>query len=115
MVKKAEEMRLEVKERMRSGEGSVKLLHILEREEYRGNSRLIAKIILEPNCSIGWHKHENEEEIFYLLSGKAVFTDGETEKELLPGDACVTLGGEGHSIANKGQETVELLAVILNY
>ena len=115
MVKKAEQMRHELKKRMRGGDGTVELVHILEGGEYKGKARLFAKIILQPGCSIGAHIHEGEEEIFYLLRGEASFMDGETEKRLLPGDAAVTLGGEGHSIANRGQETVELVAVILTY
>ena len=40
--------------------------------------------------------------------------DGE-ERELQPGDAVLTGGGASHSIANIGEETLELLAVILTY
>lgn len=48
MVKKAEQMRRELKERMRGGDGAVELVHILEDGEYKGKARLLAKIILRP-------------------------------------------------------------------
>jgi mannose-6-phosphate isomerase-like protein (cupin superfamily) len=53
-----------------------------------------------------------EEEIFYLISGKGFVNDNGTEKEIGSGDAVLT-SGASHSIENRGQEPLVLLAVIL--
>ncbi len=113
MVKTRNEMEREVRERMRDGAGSIEILHVFKKEELGGRARLFARLILKPGCSIGWHVHEGEEEIFYIISGAARVDDNGVKKDVGPGDAVLTGGGAGHSIENTGRETVELLAVIL--
>jgi quercetin dioxygenase-like cupin family protein len=117
MIKRAEDMVCEIKERMRGGEGRVLITHLLQSGEFKGKSRLIARLSLGPGCSIGYHDHQNEEEIFYVLSGQATLTEApdSPEQTLRPGDAAITLGGEGHFIRNAGDEPLELLALILLY
>ena len=61
MIKRSAEMTDNVKVNMRGGDGRVSIREILLKGEYKGNSRLIGVITLEPGCSIGAHIHENEE------------------------------------------------------
>ena len=115
MIKRTESMVGEIRERMRGGAGQVTVTPILLPGEYRGKARLLARITLNPGCSIGYHQHLNEEEIFYILSGEAVLADNEENNGqiLRPGDASITLNGQSHSIRNAGGEPLELLALIL--
>ena len=115
MVKNAQQMEREIRERMRGGDGEVEILHLLNQGEYRGKARMLAKITLKPGCSIGYHMHENEEEIFYVLSGTVLYDDNGKQRELKAGDASIALGGTGHAIKNEGNASVELMAVILTY
>ena len=115
MVRKANDMQTEIKEKMRGGEGSVLITHIFKQEELKGKSRLCARITLNPGCSIGLHEHVNEEEIFYIIKGKGIVNDNGIKKEVEAGDAILTGGGASHSIENTGDEPLELMAVILLY
>jgi mannose-6-phosphate isomerase-like protein (cupin superfamily) len=108
-------MEQELKEQMRSGKGTVTITHILKQNELGGKCRLLAKISIEPGCSIGSHTHENEEEIFYILKGQAVIDDNGTSVVVRPGDAVLTGGGASHAVENIGDETLEMAAVILLY
>jgi len=115
MIKRSNEMVQEIKEQMRGGKGSVEITHILNQNEINGKSRLIAKVTLNPGCSIGWHEHVNEEEMYYIIKGKAVVDDNGQKHELNHGDASLTVGGKSHSIENAGDEPLEFIAVILLY
>jgi len=115
MIKKAEQMVKEIKEQMRGGKGSVELTHVFMKDELKGKSRLFAKITLNPGCSIGPHQHVDEEEIFYILEGKALVDDDGVKREVAPGDAVLTGGGATHSIENIGDKPLVLMAVILLY
>ncbi len=115
MIKRKEEMISQIKEHMRNGDGQAVITPILEKGEYNGHSRLVATITLEPNCSIGPHVHENEEEIFYILEGQAIYLDNGETVILDTGDSCVCLSGQTHSIANRSDKTLKLFAVILTY
>ena len=115
MIKRAEEMKSAVKVNMRDGDGQVVVTNILESGEYKGRSRLVATLTLEPGCSIGEHVHENEEEIFYVIEGEAQYLDNGEWVTLRKGDSCLCLGGQTHSIANRGDKTLVVVAVILTY
>lgn len=115
MIKTAESMVREIKEQMRGGEGRVVLTHLLQSDELTGKARLVARLTLEQGCSIGVHQHLDEEEIFTVIQGEAVFNDNGVEKILKTGDVALTRGGEIHGIRNDRPETLEFLAVILLY
>jgi mannose-6-phosphate isomerase-like protein (cupin superfamily) len=115
MIRKSKDMTKEVREKMRDGSGQVEIVHVFKKEELKGKARLFARLILNKNCSIGFHTHENEEEIFYILSGKARVDDNGTIYEAYAGDAVLTGNGAGHSISNQQDEPLHVLAVILLY
>lgn len=113
MIRKAEECATEAREHMRDGNGTVKMTHFVNKEELYGKGRLFSRITLEPGCSIGWHIHETDSEIFFVERGRPVYNDGGTEKEAAPGDVLICPAGTGHSIANPTDETVDVIAVIV--
>jgi mannose-6-phosphate isomerase-like protein (cupin superfamily) len=115
MVKKINNMKTEIREKMRGGKGNVKLLHILNKEEMKGKVRLLAKIALNPGCSIGTHEHIDEEEAYYILKGKGMVNDNGTERNVSEGDVILTGDGASHSIENTGDEPLEFIAVIMLY
>ena len=115
MVKRKSEMNEQIKVAIRGGDGQAVVTNILDKGEYKGNARLLGVITLEKDCSIGAHVHENEEEVFYVIEGTAVYNDNGKTVILEKGDSCVCLGGEEHSIANRNDETLKVFAVILTY
>ena len=115
MLKKMEDMKKEIRERMRDGKGSVEIRHIFTQDELTGKCRLFARVTLGPGCSIGTHTHDREEEIYYILSGAATVDDNGNVRTLRPGDAVLTGNGAYHSIENTGTEDLVLMAVILLY
>ncbi|MGN1418468.1 MAG: cupin domain-containing protein [Acutalibacteraceae bacterium] len=116
MIKRSQDMTKTVKVAMRGGDGQAVVTDILDKGEYKGKARLVGTILLEPGCSIGPHIHENEEEIFYVISGTASYNDNGTTITLNKGDSCICLGGQTHSIANNSEnENLTVFAVILTY
>ena len=115
MIRKNHEMEKEVRERMRDGVGTVEVLHVFRSRELKGKTRLFARLRLPAGSSIGFHRHEGEEEIFYILSGTGEVSEGGPLSAVGPGDAALTGGGGGHSISNTGTAPLEILAVILVY
>ncbi|MCX7923398.1 MAG: cupin domain-containing protein [Clostridia bacterium] len=115
MIRRADEMVKEIREQMRGGKGTVELTHVFKQEELKGKSRLCAKIVLNPGCSIGMHEHVNEEEIYYIIKGKGLVQESETRYEVSTGDAILTGDGASHAIENIGDEPLEIMAVILLY
>ncbi len=113
MIKRANEMITEIKHQMRGGNGSVELTHIFRQDELTGKARLFAKVTLNKGCSIGLHNHDAEEEIYYIIQGRAVVNDNGNITEVSAGDAVLTGNGGSHCIENKEDEPVVMIAVIL--
>ena len=66
MIKRAEDMVKLYNEHMRGGDGTVEIIRYLEPEEFNGNAKMIAKLVLKPGCSIGEIHMKGEEEIIVL-------------------------------------------------
>jgi mannose-6-phosphate isomerase-like protein (cupin superfamily) len=115
MVRQKAQMVLDIREQMRDGKGEVEILHIFKKDELKGKARLLARITLKKGCSIGYHEHHGEEEIFYIIKGRGVVQDNDEERPVGPGDAVLTGAGSGHSIRNDEDDPLELVAVILLY
>ena len=115
MVRRSADMTSEVREWMREGSGQVEILHIFKKDELKGKARLFARLRLGKGCSIGYHSHENEEEVFYVIKGSGRATEDDTEYDVESGDAILVGGGGGHTIRNTADEPLEILAVILLY
>ncbi len=114
MIRKKEDLNYEYREHMRDGEGTVELVNFINSpEELCGKGRLFSKIILKPGTSIGYHIHEDDSELFYILSGTAEYNDNEDVKEVKAGDVMICPPGSGHGISNNSEKTVELIAVIV--
>ena len=65
MFKQEKDWKPELRHEVRNGKGDVTFNHIYAKgTELNPNMRLFAKLVLEPGCSIGWHVHENEDEIY---------------------------------------------------
>ena len=114
MIRSQKDCPVEYREHMRDGDGTVKLTSFIAGPgEMCGKGRLFSKIVLEPGCSIGYHVHEHDSELFYFAKGTAVYNDNGTEVEVKAGDVAICPVGEGHGVANRSGEVVEIIAVIV--
>ena len=113
MITRAKECKVELREHMRNGDGTVKITSLASAADLYQKGRMFANITLLPGCGIGYHVHEKESEFFYIIKGNAVYNDNGKETVLCAGDVSITASGEGHSIMNKSDENVEIVALII--
>ena len=114
MIRRQNECKVEYREHMRDGDGTVELTSFIAGpEELNGKGRLFSKITLKPGCSIGFHIHDKDAELFYILKGNAEYNDNGTIVPVSAGDVTICPTGTGHGIANRTDETVELVAVLV--
>lgn len=98
---------------VQGGAGLIHIKELTDQEGLYGHGRLFAHIVVDPGCSIGDHPHHEETEFYYILKGEALFSDNGTETVVRAGDVCATGGGERHSLENRSEEPVELMALIV--
>ena len=68
---------------------------------------------LEPGCSIGYHVHEGEAELFYFVEGTGRVQDDDKIIDVKAGDSMATFSGHGHSVENTGDVDLVLVAAIV--
>lgn len=113
MIKKSDSFQADLRENMRGGDGIVEVTGFVSPEELNNKGRLFGKITLKPGCSIGYHVHESDSELFYIIKGTAVYDDNGQKVTVSQGDVTITPAGTGHSIKNESSEDVELIALIV--
>lgn len=113
MIKKIQDFKTELRENMRGGDGTVVVSSFVTAEELNNKGRLFGKITLKPGCGIGFHVHESDSELFYIIKGTATYDDNGKKVTVSAGDATLTPAGTGHAIKNEGTEDVELIALIV--
>ena len=69
---------------------------------------------LEPGSSIGFHAHEINSEIIYIISGKADFLYDGGREEAAAGECHYCPKGHSHSMINNGSEDLVFFAVVPN-
>ena len=113
MIRKKQDQAIEFKN-IRNGIGEVEMHKICESiDELYGAGRLFNRMIIAPGNSIGEHKHEGDNEIFYFLSGTGEYNDNGTKVQVGPGDTTVCNDGEMHGLVNTGDVPLEHIALIL--
>ncbi|NJD01498.1 MAG: cupin domain-containing protein [Ruminiclostridium sp.] len=115
MIQPVENMETETRDKMRGGNGEIGLRHILKQNQLKGKCRLFSELVIKPGCSIGLHRHDGEEEIFYIVKGEGLADDNGSKQLLKAGDVMLTGDGASHSIENTGNVDLVIIAVILLY
>ncbi len=113
MIKRAGDQRIEFLTEYQGGEGTIEVQHVLESGDYTNPYfDMLLKVTIPPGVSVGMHSHEGITEAVFILSGQALYDDGE-ERLLHPGDAAVVAESERQSIRSAGDMPMTYMACIV--
>ena len=104
-----------LREKPQGGAGRICGRHPFKAEDRPGSTsfKMIGEMTLARDCAIGFHVHENDEEIYLITAGRGLYTDSDGQKyPVARGDMTLTRRGEGHALANDGDEPLIFTAVI---
>ncbi len=112
MIISRKEMKVELRDKMMGGEGTVTLVHFVDGASMK-NARLFSEVTLPPGASVGEHRHDLETEYYTILEGTGVVMDNGVKKCVKSGDVVITGNGASHSIKNTGNIPLKLHAIII--
>ena len=112
MIKTKEEIKVTTEENVK-GEVKMYLNHLNNFEGWNEKNRMFALVELKAGEEVEFHMHENEFESYYILSGKALYTDHDETFEVEEGAVTFTPSGKGHGIKNIGDEMLKFIALIV--
>ncbi len=72
----------------------------------------IMKSVLPRGSSIGYHKHETNGEVVYVISGTATCTLDGVEEIVEPGEVHYCPKGHSHGVVNKGKNDLVVFCVV---
>lgn len=67
---------------------------------------------LKPGASSGYHVHEQNCEIVYIISGEGYFKYDDTTERIVAGKVHYCPKGHGHSMVNDGKDDLVYLAIV---
>ncbi len=96
---------------MNGGKGTVLARRALGPAVYVGNWAFVDHLVLPPGTSVGRHRHQGVEEIYYVMNGEgSVAVEAETAK-ITRYDAVPIHAKEAHAIENTSPLDLELMVV----
>ena len=113
MIKKFDDRNVSIKENLKGGCGALEFRQIASAEELLNKIKMYTNITIKPNDSVGYHRHDGEEEIMLINKGEGTYCDDGVESLICQGDVAICFDGHSHSIQNKANENLEITAIII--
>ena len=95
------------------GTGAMEIRKLLTPAELGSHCNLFAQATIAVGASLGVHQHVGNAETYYIVSGKGMYTDDDTQYEVGPGETTYCADGHFHGLANIGDEPLVFMALIL--
>ncbi len=89
-----------------------RLHHLINEEEIK-HVKFFSHVTISPNDAVGYHKHEGEYEIYYIISGEGIYNDNGEEIPVSEGAVMYCKNGDSHGIKNVSDTPLEFVAVIV--
>ena len=107
--KKRKDMPRQPLENCHDGKGALDWTVVLDGDDLKeGGLNFVHDDILPPGVSIGNHRHDTDEEYYYILSGKGVMTLDQERVEVTGGDITAVYPGGVHGLENTGNEDLHI-------
>jgi quercetin dioxygenase-like cupin family protein len=103
---------VEFAENLREDEGWIKMKVQFLITQANANARdvVFGRTVFSPGSRHEWHRHENAEEIQYLVSGEGTIMDGDEEISVKAGDVVHTKRNVWHGFRNTSEtEDAEII------
>ncbi len=112
MIKRADELQ-KYEKCVRSGPGVYQITLLADREELRNQASELTKAVIQPGCGSGFHAHEKNCEICYILEGELEAHDDDTVTTVKAGDVTVTKDGHSHCLINRTDRPATIISLII--
>ena len=91
--------------------GTVAQWELFSEDEFLSNLNVFHANIINPGMTLEPHQHENEEQMFFILSGVGIIKVGDDAQEVREGDAIYLPPRLTHTIRNTRTYPLRFLAI----
>ena len=93
------------------GKGVAQYRRALGPGDFYSNWAYVDHLLLPPGASLGKHRHEGLEEIFYVMQGEGLAEAGMESAPIRKGDAVPIMLNEQHAMVNTGTTDLEFMII----
>lgn len=94
-----------------NGKGEMFIRQIWSTDKFKTNWGFVNHYLLPPGSSIGYHRHDVMEEVYYILSGKGRMTVDDVTFDVKAGDAATVVLHGAHGLYNNSDDDLEVLSI----
>ncbi|MEI7025345.1 cupin domain-containing protein [Paenibacillus sp. y28] len=91
------------------GIGEVRSVKLYSQEDFETPLRFLYDMELPPGTSIGYHPHQDDEEMYIILEGSGMMTVNGEAREVRAGDTILNKPYGSHGLYNHSQRDLKLL------
>lgn len=96
------------------GTGKIINDHLIDEKLFGGSNSMFSRITLHPGCGVPFHKHEGNNETYYILQGEGVYQDEDKKAKVKAGYVTFCVDGGSHGLMNTSKEDLVFVALIAN-
>jgi len=97
------------------GVGEIENASVYQKQDFESALNFLNYTILPPGTSIGFHRHEKNEEMYIILEGEGLMTVNKEKKRVKKGDTILNKQGWGHSLENDTDQPLRILVFEANF
>lgn len=111
MIKNFIQANKQIQDSSHGGSGKVDLYEIWSGDNFKSNIDFIDRVVIPPGSTVGYHKHDNNEEMYIVLEGQGTMTINGTSTKISKGDMILNPPYNEHGLVNDSNENIDLLVV----
>ena len=92
-----------------TGKGMIGNTLVYSESDFATNLRFVIYSELRPGTSIGYHAHENNEEVYVILEGNGIMTINGDTHEVTEGDVILNKPFWSHGLENNSDKDLKIL------
>jgi mannose-6-phosphate isomerase-like protein (cupin superfamily) len=99
------------RENFMGGEGEIPYRTIWDDYDFRTNWMFVNHYVIPPDATIGYHRHDYIEEVYFILSGKGRMTINGITKDIKKDDVGTCVLHSAHGVWNNSDEDLEIISI----
>ena len=97
------------------GRGVVESARALQADDFDTGLDFVEYVEVPAGSSIGLHRHGDDEELYFILSGRGLMTIEGAEHRVGPGDLILNRRHWAHGLDNDSREPIQILVWQVRY
>ena len=111
MIRNFTKAKMHFKGSSHGGLGDSEWYDVWNKGDFISNVDFFCRGIIPPGCSVGYHKHGNDEEMYIVLNGQGTMTLDGKEFSVSKGDMILNPPGGEHGLVNDSDNDIEVLII----